>query len=95
MLADDLRHAAICQWNGVIYAAGWADGSIWFEYSDRPDLEKCAVTGSETRVKICDAEEQQPAIEMTARGELVVAVDNGNGTATFFSPDHGRTWLAV
>jgi len=95
MLADDLRRAAICQWNGILYAAGWADGGIWFEYSDRSDLGKSEIPGAGLRVKICDADEQQPAIEVLPTSEIVVAVDIGDTVATYYSPDQGITWLAA
>ncbi len=92
MLADDLRRAAICQWNGILYAAGWADGSIWFEYSDLPDLGKSPVGSAGYRVKICEAEEQQPAIEVLPTAEIVVAVESGNGVVTYYSTDQGASW---
>ena len=93
MLADDLRRAALCQWNGIVYAAGWADGGIWFEYSDRPGLEKSEIPGAGYRRKICDAEEQQPAIEVLSTAEIVVAVDDGGEVITYYSPDQGITWI--
>lgn len=93
MLADDLRRAAICQWNGIVYAAGWADGSIWFEYSDQPNLDKSEIPGVGLRSRVCEADEQQPAIEVLPTAELVVAVERDGNVETYYSPDQGITWV--
>jgi len=92
LFADDLEHAAICQWNGIIYAAGWADGGVWFEYSEDGGTNASPIPGVGIRARICDADEQQPAIEVLTTSELVVAVDRGGEVATYYSADQGATW---
>jgi len=92
MLADDLQHAAICEWNGIVYAAGWRDGAVWFEYSEDGGVTKGEVPGVGQRSRVCDAEEQQPAIEVLVTGEIVVAVDRSGQVATYYSADQGCTW---
>ncbi len=92
MLADDLLHAAVCQWQGIIYAAGWADGAVWFECSEDGGATKAEIPGVGPRSFICYADEQQPAIEVLDTAEIVVAVDQQGQVATYVSRDQGRTW---
>lgn len=91
MLADDLEHAAICEWNGVIYAAGWSGGAVWFEYSDDGGASTNPVAGG-YRVQVCTADEQQPAIAALVTGEIVAAVDSDGQVATYVSRDQGESW---
>lgn len=91
MLADDLQHAAICEWNGIIYAAGWSGGAVWFEYSEDGGRTVAPLPGGH-RVQVCQAEEQQPALETLVTGELVAAVDRGGQVATYVSRNQGETW---
>jgi hypothetical protein len=92
LLAEDLQHAALCAWNGLLYAAGWAEGAVWFEYSEDNGRTAAPLPGGGTRSFICTAEEQQPAIEVLTTAELVVAVDREGQVATYYSTDQGRTW---
>lgn len=92
MLADDLSHAAICQWNGIIYAVGWDEGSVWFEYSDDGGQTAGEIPGVGTRSRVCDAEEQQAAIEVLTTSEIVVAVDRDGQVETYYSANQGITW---
>jgi hypothetical protein len=92
MFANDLTRAAICQWNGIIYAAGWADGAVWFKYSEDGGRSASLLPDGSTRARVCAAEQQQPAIEVLTTSELVVAVDQGGEVAMYFSSDQGATW---
>ena len=92
MFVQNLRRAAICQWNGIIYAAGWENGSVWFEYSDDRGRTAGEIIQGQTRTRVCDAEEQQPAIEILSTSEIVVAVSQGGEVVTYFSSDQGATW---
>ncbi len=91
MLADDLEHAALGEWNGIIYAAGWSGGAVWFEYSEDGGRTKSPVGGG-VRVQVCQADEQQPAIAALVTGEIVAAVDRDGQVATYVSRDQGETW---
>ena len=42
---------------------------------------------------MCEADEQQPAIEVLPTAELVVAVERDGNVETYYSPDQGITWL--
>lgn len=92
MLADDLQHAAICEWNGIIYAVGWREGTVWFEYSEDGGTSKAEIPGVGLRARVCEADEQQPAIEVLVTGEIVVAVDRSGRVETWYSADQGATW---
>jgi hypothetical protein len=94
MLADDLEHAAICEWNGIIYAAGWSGGAVWFEHSDDGGKTSAPIGGA-NRVQVCTADEQQPAIAALVTGEIVAAVDRSGQVATYVSRDQGETWEQV
>jgi hypothetical protein len=94
VLADDLEHAAICEWNGIIYAAGWSGEAVWFEYSEDGGRSKAPVGGGD-RVQVCPAGEQQPAIAALVTGEIVAAVDRDGQVATYVSRDQGESWAQV
>ncbi len=92
MLADDLEHAALGEWNGIIYAAGWSGGAVWFEYSEDGGRTKAPVGGG-VRVQVCQADEQQPAIAALVTGEIVAAVDpRWTGRDVREGRDQGETW---
>ena len=95
MFAEDLQHAAICQWKGLIYAAGWADGALWFKYSEDGGRTAGEIPGVGTRARVCEAEEQQPAIEVLTTSELVVALDRAGEVVVYYSADQGATWNPV
>lgn len=92
MLADDLEHAALSEGQGIIYAAGWHDSAVWFEYSEDGGATASELPGVGQRSRVCDADEQQPAIVALVTGEIVVAVDEGGQVATYYSADQGQTW---
>jgi len=92
MFAQDLERAALCQWNGLLYLAGWADGAVWFEYSEDGGRTAAEIPGVGQRAYVCAAEEQQPAIEVLSTSELVIAVEQGGEVVTYYSADQGATW---
>jgi len=97
MLADDLAKAQVCERDGILYAAGLADGYAYFEWSYDSGAGKAPFPDGSTRCLISPqpVENEQPAIEALQTGEIVVAVSQDDAVRTYVTRDEGEHWVAV
>ncbi len=97
MLGDDLAKAQICERDGILYAAGLADGYAYVEWSDDGGATKGAYSdGSTARpISLERTADEQPAIEALQTGELIAALTQGDSVRTYVSRDEGESWWVV
>ena len=95
MLADDLAKAQVCERDGILYAAGLADGYAYFEWSYDSGANKAAFPDGTTAQLISTefVENEQPAIEALQTGEIVVAVSQDDAVRTYVTRDEGEHWV--
>lgn len=94
MLADDLSKAAICERDGIIYAAGLDGGYAYFEWSQDSGATKALFPDGTTRKQISaePVESDQPAIVALQTGQIVVALAQAGAVRTYRTNDEGEHW---
>ena len=98
MIADDLNRAAICEeFGGVIHAAGLDGGYCYYERSDDGGATKSTFAdGSTRRLVTTDlVDEEQPGIEVTRHGMILVAVTEEDVVRVYRSWTDGWGWEIV
>jgi hypothetical protein len=96
MIAETLLYVSMVQDHGILYAAGYYDGSVWFEFSDDGGETSGTFVAGGTQVEVAAADdEEQPGIELLTTGEIMVTVMSGGATEHWVSRDHGESWSEV
>jgi hypothetical protein len=97
MLADDLAKAQICERDGLLYAAGLAEGRVWFEWSQNGGATKAPFPDGSTSRPVTSetVDDEQPAIEALETGEIVVACSQSDKVRTYVTRDEGEHWELV
>ena len=91
MLGDDLQYAAVCQFKGLTFAAGYNKGACVVEWSNDNGATKSAVPGGGNTVTVSSsmADEQQPAICVLPTGQVKVLVPETDGMVRGYVSDSG------
>jgi hypothetical protein len=94
MLADDLTKAAICERDGIIYAAGLDGGYAYFEWSQDSGATKAPFPGGMTRkpISLDPVESDQPAIVALQTGQILVALAQAGAVRVYRTDDEGEHW---
>jgi hypothetical protein len=94
MLADDLTKAAICERDGIIYAAGLDGGYAYFEWSQDSGATKGPFPDDTIRKPISaePVESDQPAIVALQTGQIVVALAQAGAVRIYRTSDEGEHW---
>jgi hypothetical protein len=97
MLASDLQKAQICERNGLVYAAGLAEGYAWFEWSQDSGASQALFPDGSSRQLISPepADDEQPAIAALQTGEIVVALVQDGLVKTYLTRDEGEHWALL
>lgn len=96
MLAYDLEEADVCQHFGTDFAAGYADGALWCEYSCDRGATAAAFPDGSYRKRICDVEgTTKPTVLAYDTGQLQVWFSRDGKVRSFWSGNRGQTWTGV
>ena len=95
MIGDDLQYMGMTSRANTILAAGYDDGTIYFERSDDKGVTTTTLRNGTTRAAIADGDPQQPAIIACDSGEILVVLAKGETLFTYLSEDGGETWRHV
>ena len=95
MIADDLEQAATVQLANIVLAAGYDEGSIWFEVSNDNGVTTGELRNGDTRREIGQGDPQQPAIAVLSTGEIMASIARGGSIVSFLSADWGEEWTAL
>jgi hypothetical protein len=90
MIGDDLSRTALTQCKGLLCAAGYSGGVVYFE---RSDDDGATITGE--RVAIGSSDDQQPALAVLSTAEVIVGIVFGGSLYAYRSGDFGATWAVV
>ena len=96
MLGSDLENGVVIELHGTLYGAGYADGSVWIEYSMDGGLSQAVWISGGTRRQIIEAPAgTAPALEGLTTGDLVAAVNIDEVLTVWLSRDQGEHWEGV
>ncbi|HUT60103.1 MAG TPA: hypothetical protein VNA25_19830, partial [Phycisphaerae bacterium] len=95
VLANDLSCGVAVQMVGIILAAGYDDGTIYFELSNDNGVTTDTLRNGRTRAAIAQGDEAQPSLMVLFTGEILASITRGTGGVTYVSRDWGEHWTAV
>jgi len=95
MIADDLDYAAIAQLGGLVVAAGYDGGTCYVEISNDGGATQATFADGGTRKAIAPMAEEQPSVEITTAGEIVVALMYAGAVRSYVSRDWGEHWMGL
>ena len=95
MIGDTLAHLATCEIHGIVFAAGYLSGAVYCERSDDNGQTNTPFADTTDQSLVGSSDNEQPAIEAVATGELLVSMTDAGSVVTYLSQDFGNSWTQV